>query len=219
MLCRRPGGRLRAGGRRLSLPRCQARAVCRVRAIAPSGQDPPDRVRPPGGGQLRTARVRKTGNLQLSEVHVPVRQIAPRTLPPQAENRTRSHSAKLKEVTDGLRQRMHQPIPVQEVWLRQSLPRRRPGSSPASLAARQCRPTCRHSRPAGFVSSASGGARSGGAARRTPPQGRGSRRWRTTSLPNRASCTPGRASVSPLPTGVGAGCRQAERPALCGGGQ
>jgi hypothetical protein len=50
------------------------------------------------------------------------REIAPRTLPPQAENPTRSHSAKLKEVTDGLRQRMHQPIPVQGVWLRQSLP-------------------------------------------------------------------------------------------------
>src|SRR5215212_1251338 len=62
-LRRRPGGRLPARGRRTSLSRRTAREVRGVRLVAPPGQDPPDRVRPPRRGRARPARARQAGDL------------------------------------------------------------------------------------------------------------------------------------------------------------
>ena len=55
---------------------CDARAVGGVRAVAASGQDPPDRVWPLCGGRPRAARARQTGNLQLPGLHLHLRQVA-----------------------------------------------------------------------------------------------------------------------------------------------
>ena len=41
-----------------------------------SGQDPPDRVWPPCGGQTRAARARKTGDLQVPGLHLHLRALA-----------------------------------------------------------------------------------------------------------------------------------------------
>ncbi len=50
--------RLRVRGRRPPLPRSDPRKTSGVRVDAASGQDPPDRVRPPRAGEPRTARAR-----------------------------------------------------------------------------------------------------------------------------------------------------------------
>src|SRR5258706_7787482 len=44
--------------------------VAGIRAIASSGQDPPDRVRPPCGGPACSQRARQTGELQLLGLQV-----------------------------------------------------------------------------------------------------------------------------------------------------
>jgi len=86
-------------------------------------------------------------------------------LPAQAEKTRRDRAvAKLKEVRDELRRRMHLPHPLA----------RGCGcgrSSPASMVTMQCRPTSRHLRPSGSMSPDSGGARFDGAVKRT------ARRW------------------------------------------
>jgi len=108
--------------------------------------------------------------------------------------------AKLKEVKDELRRRMHLPIPWQGMWLRQS--------SPASMVTMQCRPTSRHLRPSVSMSLDSGGARFGGAVKRTARRGHGSRSWLTTSFPNPASFILGQASALPSNTQGGSRMRE-----------
>ena len=63
-----------------------------VRAVAASGQDPPDRVRPPRGGPTRAARARQTGDLQLPGLHLHLRQARRGQLPAQAEDPARPHA-------------------------------------------------------------------------------------------------------------------------------
>ena len=108
--------------------------------------------------------------------------------------------AKLQEIKAELRRRMHKPIPSKgggcSKW------------SPASLVIMPCRPMSRHSQRSDSTLPDSGGARSGGAAKRTAQHGAGSRSWRTTAFPNRASSIPGRASVSPSNTQGGSRMRE-----------
>src|SRR5260221_8801737 len=66
-----------------------AYAVRRVRAVAPSGKDPPDRVRTPCGDPTRAKRARQTGNLLVLGLHLHLRSIPPGTLPASTENSAR----------------------------------------------------------------------------------------------------------------------------------
>src|SRR5712671_361412 len=61
---------LRARGGRPALLGRYAQAVRGVLAVAQSGQDPPDRVRPLCGGTTSSSRARKTGDLQLSWLYL-----------------------------------------------------------------------------------------------------------------------------------------------------
>src|SRR3954453_20219048 len=70
----------------MSLPRRAAREVRGVRVVAPSGQDPPDRVRPPRRGRTRPARARQAGDLRLPGVHLHLQRQPPRDLPAEAED-------------------------------------------------------------------------------------------------------------------------------------
>ena len=67
--------------------------------------------------------------------------------------------AKLKEIKEDMRQRMHQPIPEQGKWLRQVV-------SPASLRITRCRQTVVHSARSATTSPTFGGARSDDGAKR-----------------------------------------------------
>ena len=108
--------------------------------------------------------------------------------------------AKLKEIKEALRRRMHQPIPEQGKWLGQVVRgffayHAVPTNGPALSLSATMLPTC-------------GGARSGGAARRTGSCGRGSRRSPTTGSPNRRSVIPGPALASPSNTRGGSRMRE-----------
>jgi hypothetical protein len=54
-----------------------------VFAVASSGQDPPDRVRPPCGAELQEARARQAGDLHVPGLCVHLRQIPTRRFPTQ----------------------------------------------------------------------------------------------------------------------------------------
>ena len=69
-------------------------AIGGVLAVATSGQDPPDRVRPPCCGQTRATRARKTGDLQVPGLRVHLRALAHGQIPTQTENPARSHADK-----------------------------------------------------------------------------------------------------------------------------
>jgi hypothetical protein len=100
--------------------------------------------------------------------------------------------AKLKEIKTELRLRMHQPIPVQGKWL---------GHVVTGYFHYHAVPTnIEHSTRSATTSRTYGGARSGGAVKRTGPAGSGSRSWPMTSSPDRESCTPGLNCALPSPT-------------------
>jgi hypothetical protein len=75
--------------------------------------------------------------------------------------------AKLRDIKDQLWRMLHQPIPEQGRWLQQVVP----ATSPIT----QCRPMLVRLRPSDITSPNSGGARFGGAARKTTRRGSGSR--------------------------------------------
>src|SRR3954451_19619051 len=89
-------GRLRARGRRPALPGRDARAAGGVRAVAASGQDPPDRVRPSRGGPTSIARARQAGDLRLPGLHLHLRHRAPRRLPGPAEEPARPRAGEAR---------------------------------------------------------------------------------------------------------------------------
>src|ERR1700676_742261 len=93
---RRYRGRLRARGRCPALLGRDAHAFGSIFADAASGEDPPDRVWSPCGGQTRPARARQTGDLQLPGFHLHLRQIPPGQIPPQSEDPTRSHAGETR---------------------------------------------------------------------------------------------------------------------------
>jgi len=97
--------------------------------------------------------------------------------------------AKLKAIKDGLKARMHQPIPVQGQWL---------GRVVAGWFNYHAVPT--NFRALDTTSSTSGDVRSGGAVRRTARRGRGPMRSQTSGSPNRASFTHGLNSGLPSNT-------------------
>ena len=90
-----------------------------VLAVAASGQDPPDRVWPLRGGSTRQARTWQTGDLQIPGLHVHLRTITHGRFALKRKSRRDRMRAKLKEIKEELRRRMHQPIPEQGKWLRQ----------------------------------------------------------------------------------------------------
>ena len=94
-------------------------AVGGVRAVAASGEDPPDRVRPLCGGTPQAARARQAGDLQLPGLYVHLRQDPRGQIPLKRKTRRDRMRAKLQEIKEELRRRMHQPIPEQGQWLRQ----------------------------------------------------------------------------------------------------
>src|SRR3954447_8803452 len=103
--------------------------------------------------------------------------------------------AKLTEIKEELRRRMHQSIRQQGRWLR----------PPATTTTMPCRPTAVPWRRSATTSSTSGDARCGDAARRTARRGRGSP---TTGSPNRASFTLGRSNALPSDTRGGSRMRE-----------
>ena len=112
-------GGLRARSRRPALSGCHARAARRFLAVAASGQDPPDRVRP-----LCSAGPAAAGARQARHLHVlGFTFICGKSRQGRFQVRRKSRGdrmkATLKAVKDGLRRRMHQPIPLQGRWLKQ----------------------------------------------------------------------------------------------------
>jgi len=70
----------------------KAYTVWDVRSGVPSGEDPPDRVRPPGGGEPREAWARQTGDFQLPRLYLHLRKITWREVPGSQEDPARPHA-------------------------------------------------------------------------------------------------------------------------------
>ena len=146
---------------------CDARAVGGVCAVAASGQDPPDRVRPLCGGQPRASAglASRRPSISLASPSSADKSRTGNFLLKRKTRRDRMR-AKLKEIKEELRRRMHQPIPEQGQWLGQVVQRL------LRLPRRADQQRVRSARSA-TTSPTSGGARSGGAARRTARPGSG----------------------------------------------
>ena len=99
-------------------PRNDACSSGRVRTDAASGEDPADRVRPPGGGGTERSAGKQAGDLQLPGLYDDLRQVATRQVSAVAEIPARSVAGEALAVKEELRRRMHQPIPRQGEWLR-----------------------------------------------------------------------------------------------------
>src|SRR5262249_48661906 len=78
-----------------------ARSTAGVLAVTPSGEDPPDRVRPLCGGPTRSTRAGKTGNLQLSRLYLRLWNEPSGTIPDQTENPTRPHAGEAQGNSGG----------------------------------------------------------------------------------------------------------------------
>ena len=87
----------------------------------------------------KQARAWQTGDLQLPGLHLHLRQDPARAFLLQRKTRRDRMRAKLKEIKEELRRRMHQPIPEQGRWLRQVRQRllrlSRCAHQPAALSA------------------------------------------------------------------------------------
>ena len=176
-----------------------------------SGEDPPDRVWSPCGGQTRSARARKTGDLQASWAS-PTSAVNPAGANSSSSGRTRRDRmrAKLTEIKEELRRRMHQPIPEQGQWLAQVVRgffayHAVPTNFPALRAFRH-------------HVTVSGCARYGVAARRIARRGSGSRRSLDDYLPQPRILHPWPQHALRRHTPkVGAVCGNSARTVLCGG--
>ena len=92
------------------------RGVC---AVATSGKDPPDRVRPPRGDNRKQRGLGKPETFNfLGFTFICGKSRRGKFLLKRKTRRDRMQ-AKLKEVKEELRRRMHQPIPEQGKWLKQ----------------------------------------------------------------------------------------------------
>ncbi len=157
----------------------------------------------------RAARAGQTGDLQLPGLHLHLRHRPPGQVPRQTEDPARPHAAKLKDMKETLRRRMHQPIPETGAWLGQvvrrllQLPRRTDQQS-----GHRGVPPPRHGALA---------TRATAGKPRTKRRGHGSRSSPTTTSPNLASFILGRATLRRHPPEVGAVCGKAARTVLCGG--
>ena len=101
----------------------------------------PDKTRLIEFGRLaaarpREARARQTGNLQLPRLHLHLRQITRGQVPVKRKSRRDRVRAKLKEIKEELRRRMHRPIPRAREMAEA-------GRHAASQLPRRARPTCR----------------------------------------------------------------------------
>ena len=90
-----------------------------VRPVAPSGQNPSDRVRPPSRRQARASAGWQTGDLQFPGVHLICGRSRRGTFLLKRKTRRDRMRAKLEEIKEELRRRMHWPIPEQGRWLAQ----------------------------------------------------------------------------------------------------
>src|SRR6266540_5515856 len=106
-------GARRARQRCPPLPGSDVRSTEGVLAVTPSGEDSPDRVRPLRSGAPRSSAARKTGDLQLSGLHLHLRNKQRRTIPDQTENPTRPHAGEAQGIKEEMRQRRHHSIPEQ----------------------------------------------------------------------------------------------------------
>ena len=95
-----------------------ARATRGVRAGAAPREDPPDRVRPPCGGEPKAERTGQARDVRLPRLHAHLREDAERTLRGLAADAcVRGCERKLQEVKDELRWRWHDPVPEVGKWL------------------------------------------------------------------------------------------------------
>ena len=185
------------------------RGVC---AVAASGEDPPDRVRPLCGGTAASGAGSASRRPSTSWAS-PSSAARPGEGNFQLKRKTRRDRmrAKLQEIKEELRRRMHQPIPEQGKWLGQvvarllQLPRRADQQS-------------RHWPRSGTTSPTSGGARCGGAARRIGLTWERMTQLADDWLPETAhpSSLAERSLCRHTPE-VGAVCGKAARTVLCGG--
>ena len=123
-----------------------------------------------------TARARQTGDLRLPGLHLHLRQVAPGRLPDPTEDPARPHAGEAPGDQGGAAAADAPADP-------------RPGAMAEAGRHRllrlpcACRPTAGPWRRSATTSSTSGGARCGGAARRTGSRGSGWRSWPTTGSP------------------------------------
>jgi hypothetical protein len=100
--------------------------------------------------------------------------------------------AKLNEIMQALRERMHQPIPEQGTWLS--------GLLPASTTTMPCRPMVARCGHSAMRSPGAGRKRWGVVVKKGTSAGSEWKGWQTTGSPGRASSTPGQISGSPSST-------------------
>src|SRR6202040_597437 len=105
--------------RRSPLPGRDARQAAGVLAVASSGKDPPDRVRSLCGAELQEARTFQTGNLQVPGFVLICDKSRRGDFRIRRKSRRDRMCAKLREIKEGLRHRMHRPIPETGKWLAQ----------------------------------------------------------------------------------------------------
>ena len=90
-----------------------------VRAVAPSGEDPADRVRPLCGGRTASSAGSASRRPSTSWASRSSAAIPPGHFQLKRKTRRDRMRAKLREIKEELRRRMHQPIPEQGRWLGQ----------------------------------------------------------------------------------------------------
>ena len=95
------------------------RQVAGVRAVASSGQDPPDRVRPLCGVESKKAWARQTGDLQVPGVRSHLRKIPTGRLPDQEEVSARPHARKAPGDQGSAATTNKQALPGTGKWLAQ----------------------------------------------------------------------------------------------------
>ena len=191
----------------LDAMRAAVRGVC---AVAASGQDPPDRVRPPCGGERERRGLGKPETFNFLGFTFICGKSRRGNFLLQAEDPPRPHAGEAQGNQGGTATANASANPRTGEWLRQVVS----GffnyhAVPTNCPRTRGLPTPCH-RPLAAHASA---AQPEGSAR----PGSGSRSWPTTGSPNPASSTPGRANASPSNTQGEAACGKACRRQSAGG--
>ena len=119
-----------------------------VRTDAASGENPPDRIRPPSGGAEEEGGLGKPGDLQLPGLHLDLRQVRDVASSCYGGNPGRDRlQASFRAVKEEMRRRMHQPEDSQTGGSGCA------GWSAGGSTITRCRPTSVLSRPSATASS------------------------------------------------------------------
>ena len=187
-----------------------AERLAGVCSDAASGEDAPDRVRPLCGGEPRESVVLgKPETFNFLGLHATsAGRTAGQDFQLKRKTRRDRMRAKLQEIKEALRRRMHQTIEEQGDWLRQVV---------TGYFAYHAVPTnSRRWRRSDTTSSISGGARFGGAARRAGDMGADGEAGRRLAPTAAYPASLAQRTLRRQTPEVGAVCGNSARPDLCG---